>query len=138
MKFDLDTIVIIGFLIINLIFGLFSSRGIKNIKEYAIGSRNFSTATISATIIATWIGGGFFYSAISETYKEGLWHLIARFGDVLTLLIVGYIIAPRIGEFLGKISVAEIMGELYGKKIKFITFSLLKHIFTGYCPFNIF
>ncbi|NDE19105.1 MAG: hypothetical protein EB000_01500, partial [Alphaproteobacteria bacterium] len=121
MKFDLDTIVIIGFLIINLIFGLFSSRGIKNIKEYAIGSRNFSTATISATIIATWIGGGFFYSAISETYKEGLWHLIARFGDVLTLLIVGYIIAPRIGEFLGKISVAEIMGELYGKKIKFIT-----------------
>ena len=121
MKFDLDTIVIIGFLIVNLIFGLFSSRGIKNIKEYAIGSRNFSTATISATIIATWIGGGFFYSAISETYKEGLWHLIARFGDVLTLLIVGYIIAPRIGEFLGKISVAEIMGELYGKKIKFIT-----------------
>ena len=121
MKFDLDTIVIIGFLIVNLIFGLFSSRGIKNIKEYAIGSRNFSTATIAATIIATWIGGGFFYSAISETYKEGLWHLIARFGDVLTLLIVGYIIAPRIGEFLGKISVAEIMGELYGKKIKFIT-----------------
>ena len=121
MKFDLDTIVIIGFLIVNLIFGLFSSRGIKNIKEYAIGNRNFSTATISATIIATWIGGGFFYSAISETYKEGLWHLIARFGDVLTLLIVGYIIAPRIGEFLGKISVAEIMGELYGKKIKFIT-----------------
>ena len=121
MKFDLDTILIISFLIVNLIFGLFSSRGIKNIKEYAIGSRNFSTATIAATIIATWIGGGFFYSAISETYKEGLWHLIARFGDVLTLLIVGYIIAPRIGEFLGKISVAEIMGELYGKKIKFIT-----------------
>jgi len=121
MKFDLDTVIIIGFFVTNLIFGLFAGRGIKNIKEYAIGSRNFSTATISATIIATWIGSGFFYSAISETYKEGLWHLIARFGDVLTLLIVGYIIAPRIGEFLGKISIAEIMEELYGKKIKFIT-----------------
>ena len=36
-------------------------------------------------------------------------------------MIVGYIIAPRIGEFLGKIFVAEIMEELYGKKIKFIT-----------------
>lgn len=121
MHFNIDTVIFIGFLVINLIFGLFSSRGIKNIKEYAVGNRNFSTATIAATIIATWIGSGFFYSAVSETYKEGLWHLIARFGDVLTLLIVGYIIAPRIGEFLGKISVAEIMGDLYGKKIKFIT-----------------
>jgi hypothetical protein len=46
MKFDLDTTIIIGFLITNLIFGLFSGRGIKSIKEYAIGSRNFSTATI--------------------------------------------------------------------------------------------
>ncbi len=121
MSYNIDIIIIASFLAINLVAGFCSGRGIKTIKEYAIGNRNFSTATLAATIIATWIGGGFFYSAISETYKEGLWHLIARFGDVLTLLIVGYIIAPRVSEFLGKISVAEIMGSLYGKNIKFIT-----------------
>ena len=38
--FNVDTIIISSFLIINLIFGLFSSRGIKNIKEYAVGNRN--------------------------------------------------------------------------------------------------
>lgn len=53
MKFDFDIAVIIAFLLLNLIFGLASGRGIKNIREYAIGNRNFSTATIVATIVAT-------------------------------------------------------------------------------------
>ena len=69
MSYNIDIIIIISFLAINLVAGFYSGRGIKTIKEYAIGNRNFSTATIAATIIATWIGSGFFYSAISETYK---------------------------------------------------------------------
>ena len=121
MNFDVDLAIIIAFLLINLIVGLYHGRHIKNIAVYALGGRNFSTATLSATIIATWIGGGFFASALSETYKEGLWHVFARFGDVLTLLIVGYLIAPRVWSFLGKLSVAEIMGDLYGKNVRTIT-----------------
>ena len=97
----IDTFIVIGFLLINLVIGLYYGSKIKNIKDYSIGSRNFNTSTLSATIIATWIGGGFFASALSETYKEGLWHIFARTGDVLTLLIVGYFIAPRVKIFFG-------------------------------------
>ena len=117
----IDTFIVIGFLLINLVIGLYYGSKIKNIKDYSIGSRNFNTSTLSATIIATWIGGGFFASALSETYKEGLWHIFARTGDILTLLIVGYFIAPRVKIFFGNFSVADTMGKLYGKNIKIIT-----------------
>ena len=121
MSFDIDVVIVVGFLLINLVVGLYYGSQVKTIKQYAIGNRNFNTATLSATIIATWIGGGFFASALSETYKEGLWHIFARFGDVLTLLIVGYYIAPRIKEFFGNFSVASTMGNLYGNNVRVIT-----------------
>ncbi len=118
---NIDPLIVSSFLIINLLVGIFYGRGITTLKCFAIGDRNFSTATITGTIIATWIGAGFFASSVSETYYNGLWHIIARVGDFLTLAIVGMVIAPRIGEFFGKITVAEIMNDLYGKKIRIIT-----------------
>jgi len=76
MKFDFDIAVIIAFLLLNLIFGLASGRGIKNIREYAIGNRNFSTATIVATIVATWIFGSVVSLNLIETYNNGLYFSI--------------------------------------------------------------
>ena len=57
---NIDSAIFVGFLVATLMFGLYSSRGIKTSKEYAIGDRNFSTATIAATIVATWASGSFF------------------------------------------------------------------------------
>ncbi len=119
--FNVDTIIIISFLMINLIFGLFSSRGIKNIKEYAVGNRNFSTATLAATIIATWIGGSDFAISLSETYKNGLWYVLAGTGYAFNLMVVAYIFSLRVECFDGSISVAETMGKLYGKSARIIT-----------------
>ena len=122
MNLNIDSTIFIGFLVANLIFGLYSSRGIKNIKEYAVGDRNFSTATIAATIIATWVSGEFFFTIVSETYTKGL-HIIwiAALGDFLCLLSLGVFFAPRMGEFLGKLSIAEAMGDLYGERVRVIT-----------------
>ena len=36
--FNIDIIIFVGFLAVNLFFGLYSSRGIKNIKEYVLNS----------------------------------------------------------------------------------------------------
>lgn len=121
MDFSIDSVIFIGFLVINIVLGLASSRGIKTIKEYAIGDRNFSTATIVATIIATWISGEFFYSNIYETYNLGLHAIWVAAGDPLCFLLIGIFFAPRMGEFLGKLSIAEAMGDLYGQRIRVIT-----------------
>ena len=121
MNFNLDTTIVIVFLAVNLFFGLYIGRGIKTIKQYAIGDRNFSTATIAATIIAIWISGSYFFLNISESYKEGLWYIIAGSGDIIGLMMIGLIFAPKMEEFLGQISVAESMGSLYGKQVRIIT-----------------
>ena len=117
----IDGIIVIVFLVANLVLGLFSSRGIKNIREYAIGNKDFSTATIVATIVATWISGGIFFTIITESYNNGLYFMWAGAGDAICLLVVGYFFAPRMGEFLGKLSIAEAVGDLYGKYVRIIT-----------------
>ncbi len=121
MNLDLDLIIFSIFLVVNLLVGLSCSRGVANIREYAIGNRDFSTATIVATLVATWCGAGFFSYTLEETYRQGISFLIAALGDSLVFIVIGYIFAPRMGEFLGKLSVAEAMGELFGNKARFIT-----------------
>lgn len=121
MNINIDSAIFIGFLIVNLAVGIFYGRGIKTIKEYAIGNRNFSTATLAATITATWISGSFFTISVSETYKEGLWFFCASLGEVAALSITAIFLAPRIKEFFESLSVAEVMGNLYGKKVRIVT-----------------
>jgi Na+/proline symporter/signal transduction histidine kinase len=121
MKFDFDIAVIIAFLLLNLIFDLASGRGIKNIREYAIGNRNFSTATIVATIVATWIFGSAVSLNLIETYNNGLYFIIPGIADGISFFIIAYFYAPRMREFLGKLSVAEAMGSIYGTNVRIIT-----------------
>lgn len=122
MDFSIDGIIFICFLIATIVIGLKSSRGTNTIKQYAIGDRNFSTATIVATIVATWVSGEFFYTGISETYANGLYSIWAiELGDFICLLIMGLFFIPRMGEFLGNLSIAEALGNLYGKQVRIIT-----------------
>jgi Na+/proline symporter/signal transduction histidine kinase len=121
MSYDIDIIIIASFLAINLVAGFYSGRGIKTIKEYAIGNRNFSTATLAATIIATWIGGSDFAISLSETYRNGLWYVVAGTGYAFNLMVVSYIFSLQAQCFDGSISVAETMGKLYGKSVRIIT-----------------
>lgn len=118
---DIDLIMVVSFLVFNLIAGIYSGRGIKDIKDYAVSDRNFSTSTISATIIATWISGSYFTVAMSQAYQEGVWFLPAAAASVLGSIIVMYFFAPKMGEFFGSISVAESMGKMFGPKVRFIT-----------------
>jgi Na+/proline symporter len=113
MTLNLDIIIVTGFLIVNLIFGLLSGSGIKNIQEYSLGNRNFSTATIVATIAATWIGGSNFSITIAETYKQGMFFLLCSLAEAVSFGLIAYFYAPRMAEFLGKLSIAEAMDSIY-------------------------
>ncbi|NDB83555.1 MAG: hypothetical protein EB127_12650, partial [Alphaproteobacteria bacterium] len=118
---NIDSAIFIGFLLLNLAAGLFYSRGVTNIREYAIGNKQFSTPAITATIVATFIGGGSFSMWTSGVYKTGLYHMLLGICDVLTFYVISYVVAPRCGEFLGKLSIAEAMESLYGSTARTIT-----------------
>lgn len=113
MTSNLDIIIVAGFLTVNLIVGLLSGRGIKNIQQYSLGNRNFSTATIVATIAATWIGGSNFSITIAETHKQGIFFLLCSLAEAVSFGLIAYFYAPRMAEFLGKLSIAEAMHSIY-------------------------
>jgi Na+/proline symporter/signal transduction histidine kinase len=118
---NIDTAIFLGFLVTTVVIGLMSSRGTNTIKQYAIGNRNFSTATIVATIVATWISGEFFYTHTSEAYTNGLYFIWAFvLGDFICLLLTALVCVPRMGEFLGKLSIAEAMGSLFGERVRVV------------------
>src|SRR5690349_4243996 len=119
MSINIDSVIFIGFLAANLALGLWFSKGTKSITEYAIGNRNFSTATIAATLIATWVSGESFFTWVSEVYSNGLYIVWASgLGGTVCLLSIAYLFAPRLAEFLGKLSIAEAMGDLYGNNVR--------------------
>jgi Na+/proline symporter/signal transduction histidine kinase len=118
---SLNTYVFLGIVIVNVFAGLYSSRGIKNIREYAVGNRNFSTVALVCTIVATWLSGDDFFIFVSESYANGLYFISACvLGGVILFLLVGMFFVPRMSEFLGNLSIAEAMGSIYGNNIRSI------------------
>ena len=116
-----DIAIFIIFLIANLFVGLAYGRGVKNIQDYALGGRNFSTGSLIATIVATFVTGSSFFVTIVNTYSDGITYTIAGIFYCLQVLIVGLFLIPKMGEFMGALSVAEVMGNLYDKRVRFIT-----------------
>jgi Na+/proline symporter len=121
VKFNLDVVIVVAFLIINLVAGLYYAGGKTTLREYAVGDKKFSTSTLVATIIATCIGGGFFSGAITESYKQGLYFIIPALGESLALIVAAYLLIPRMAEFLGNLSVADALGSLYGPYVRIIS-----------------
>lgn len=118
--FSLDLLIFIGFLALTLVVGLSAKRQIKTIQDYALGGRNFSTFTLTATIVATWFGGGTITYWPSMYYSKGLPMIMATLSTPLCMLLMGRIMAPRMSAFAGKVSTAAILSEIYGKKIQVI------------------
>lgn len=50
---DIDLFIVVSFLVLTLAVGLGHGQKVKNIKDYALGERNFSTGALVATIVAT-------------------------------------------------------------------------------------
>lgn len=122
MSFNIDIAIVIGFLLVTLVVGMYKGQNIQNIKEFALGNRNFTTVTLVCTIVATWIGGEDFFILISESYTDGLYFILAySFGILAVILLIGLFFAPRMGEFLGDLSIASAMGRMYGNNVKLIT-----------------
>ncbi len=117
----LDLLILLGFLVLNIIVG-FRYRGkSKSFQEYAIGDKKFSTATLTATIVATWMSGSHLFVCLEQTYSTGLYYVIAIIiGCTAGLLITGNVIGPRMGKFLNNVSVPELLGKVYGNQVQAI------------------
>ena len=85
MNFNIDIAIVIGFLILTLVVGLGHGQKVKNIKDYALGGRNFSTGALVATIVATYASGSGFFVTLSKTYSDGFYYMFASAGIGVSL-----------------------------------------------------
>ncbi|MGB0356679.1 MAG: sodium:solute symporter family protein, partial [Cytophagales bacterium] len=109
-----------AFVIVNLVVGLYYSRGVKTFKGYAVGDGNMHPWLLAATIAATWITGSGFASYLTRGFNDGLYQMGVPIFASFSLLLLGFF-ALRMGEFLGTTSVASAMERLYGKRVMWLT-----------------
>ncbi|MEM7382891.1 MAG: sodium:solute symporter family protein [Bacteroidota bacterium] len=116
---NIDVIIFVVFLATNLVVGLLHSRQVVSLRDYSVGRKDFSTATLVSTIVVSWVGGWYVFEILANTYTDGLHFVIIISGAFICLWFVGQL-AVRMGEFLNNLSVAEAMGDLYGKAVRVI------------------
>ena len=118
---NLDMLLFLSFIMINIIIFTYKAKKIKNLRDFAVGNKNLSTASIIASIIATYVSGSNFQINIEQIYNNGLYNIFPLIiGVIFSSLFSSYIIAPRVGEFLKNYSIGEAMGDIYGLHVRII------------------
>ena len=121
MNIDINIVLVAVFLVVSLWLGLRAGRGITTFKKFALGDKNFTTSVLTATILATYLGGDFIYLKVENIYNSGLYYIIPMLLSILEIYFIGQFLALRMGEFLNDFSIAESMGNLYGARVRSMT-----------------
>ena len=117
----IDTIIIFSYLAIILAIGLWSGRNIRNMEQFSVAGRSFTSLVIFATLSASFIGGGFSIGNAEKVFLFGIANIFALWGFSLKELLIATFIAPRMDRFDDVISIGDIMQRDYGKIGKVIT-----------------
>ncbi len=112
---NVDVIILYLFLLLTLIVGLKYAGKIRSIKEYAVGRGDLNSVILFATLSATIIGGYSIVGVTNETYEVGIMLFYSRVAVIIGYIGIFYIMIPKLGaRFMGSISVADMMRNLYG------------------------
>ena len=111
---NIDSIIVV--FVVTLVVGIFAGRNVRSLRDFSVSAKIFPTTVLVSTIFSTWIGGDDLIGVSKRIYGVGLVFFVISLGHCVSLFLHAYIIAPRvIRDFTNKISVSEIMKELYGK-----------------------
>lgn len=113
-----ETTIFVGvgiYLVIMLYIGVRASKKSDSTENFIVAGRGMPIWIGSATIIATWFGGGTMMGGAGASYERGLLGVIADpFGGALCLFIVGFFFA-RIFRRLGLLTIIDLFEIRYGK-----------------------
>lgn len=113
-----ETTIFIGvaiYMILMLAVGVQASKKATTSTEFIVAGRKLPMFICTATIIATWFGGGTMMGASGAAYDDGLLGVIADpFGAALALFIVGMFFA-RLFRRLGLLTYIDLVDQRYGK-----------------------
>ena len=110
----LDSSIIGTFLLVTIIAGVLGGRGVKTMRDFAIGNKDFLTVTLVMTIFATYVDGESILNKSTQGFKTGISFFLISTAAPLSMFLYGFI-AQRVTKYKNAISVGDIMGEAYGK-----------------------
>jgi len=95
----MDKIIVILYLLIILVVGLLAGRKVKNLSQFSVAGRSFSSLVIFATLSASFIGGGFSMGNAEKVFLFGIVNIFALWGFSLKEILVAKFIAPRMDNY---------------------------------------
>ena len=118
-----------GFFILNLIIGLWFGRKVTDIKDYSIANKSYGTGPLVMTYLATYVGGGWISNHARDTFHYGFGPFLTILGASIGMFIRAKFVIPKMFRFRNCISLADIVGQLYGRDSKFFS-GILSTIFS--------
>ena len=98
-----------------LIIGIYASQKSDSTANFIVAGRRLPVWIGSATIVATWFGGGTMMGGAGASYERGLLGVIADpFGGALCLFIIGFFFA-RLFRRLRLLTFIDFFDNRYGK-----------------------
>lgn len=126
--------VIIGFLLVNLIIGLWAGKGVKDFKDFAIGNKKWSVGALVMTYVATNIEGASLFRGIKRYALGGISASAGIIGCLFGFAFMYAFLAPKMHRFKGCITMGDVAEQCFGKKVKIYTGivgSLISIVFYG-------
>jgi len=103
------------YLVMMLVIGIYASKRTGSTANFIVAGRRMPLWIGSATIIATWFGGGTMMGAAGAAYDDGLFGVIADpFGGALCLFLVGFFFV-RMFRRLRLLTFIDFFENRYGK-----------------------
>lgn len=130
----LDSLIVALYLIGVLIVGLLSGLNIKDVRDYSVSKKSFSTFVLVAAIFATLVGGGSTMGVSEKVFSTGIVFLLLCLCFLVRDIIAAFFIVPRFDQFTDCLTVGDIMGKFYGEGGKIlvgIAGTLLGCVFLG-------
>ncbi|NRA74293.1 MAG: sodium:solute symporter family protein, partial [Rickettsiales bacterium] len=118
----IDIVIVVGYMFFCLVIGLLNYGKIKNIRDYALGVKPFSTVVLLATIFATRISASYI-GHIGKVHNLGLVYIIPRFLMPLSLFILAKLLVNNLEIFRKNnfITLSDVMEHWYGKAGRWTT-----------------
>ena len=111
-----DLVIVVLYFVVTLVVGIFAGRNVRNMEDFSVSAKIFPTSFLVSTIFSTWMGGDDLIGVSERIYSVGLAFFVVALGQCVSLFFHAYVVAPKIIRgFANKISIGEIMGDLYGK-----------------------
>ena len=117
---NVDGLIVSSFLLLTLAVGLWSGRGVKSMREYAVANKQFGTGVLTMTMLATYITGAQGIGYVGYVFDDGILPVfsVVLCGAIITYLCIARYIAPNIQYFKGCWTLPELMGRLYGQRAR--------------------